>query len=101
LAYLHCAVDRASLDAALERGAGPLAAVDRLTGETVSLSEDDFDDLCRVHLYDWLEQVPRSRFGWDYRRQTYRRVAERLGGPAREAYDSVFAQEPRTAGLSG
>src|SRR5205809_2293883 len=42
LAYLNCAMDRASLDAALDRGAGPYAVVDRLTGESVSLSEDDF-----------------------------------------------------------
>ena len=39
----------------------------------------DFDDLCRVHLYDWLEQAPRSRFGYGYRREAYRGMAERLG----------------------
>ena len=54
----------------------------------------DFDDLCRVHLYDWLEQVPRSRSGWGLRREAYRRMAERLGGVALEAYDRVFAREP-------
>ena len=56
------------------------------------LAEDDFDDLCRVHLYDWLEQVPRSRW-WDYRRAGYHRLAERLGGVAQESYERTFATE--------
>jgi hypothetical protein len=54
--------------------------------------QQDFDDLCRVHLVDWLEQVPRSG-EWDYRRAAYRRMAERLGGPAEENYERIFAQE--------
>jgi hypothetical protein len=92
LAYLNCAMDRATLDAALERSDGPYRITDRLTGEEVALSRVDFDDLCRVHLYDWLEQVPRSRHGWGYRRAAYRRMAERLGATA--VYDRVFANEP-------
>jgi hypothetical protein len=94
LAYLNCAVDRASLDRALEGEAGPYPIRDRITGEEVRLARDDFDDLCRVHLCDWLEQVPRSRLGWGYRRAAYRRMAERLGQAARGAYDHVFRQEP-------
>jgi hypothetical protein len=92
LAYVNCAMDRASFDRALEQPAGPYPVLDRLTGEEVSLSQEDFDDLCRVHLYDWVEQVPRSR-EWDYRRDAYRRLAGRLGGAAREAYDRVYAAE--------
>jgi hypothetical protein len=98
LAYLNCAMDRASLDRALERGEEPYQITDRLTGGRVALSAGDFDDLCRVHLYDWLEQAPRSRFGWGYRRAAYRGMAERLGPAAREAYDRVFAAEPAPAG---
>jgi len=94
LAYLNCAMDRASFDSALEQAEEPYHFVDRLTGEEVALSHRDFDDLCRVHLYDWLEQVPRSRLGWGYRRAAYRRMAERLGPRAQEAYARVFAQEP-------
>jgi hypothetical protein len=94
LAYLNCAMDRASFDRALELGAGPYRILDRLTGKEVPLGQDDFDDLCRVHLYDWLEQVPRSRLGWEYRRAAYRRMATRLGGAALKVYDNVFAQEP-------
>jgi hypothetical protein len=93
LAYLNCALHRPSFDRAVEQTEGPYRIVDRLTGEEVKLSAGDFDDLCRVHLYDWLEQVPRSQW-WEYRRAALRRTAERLGGVAREAYDRVFAAEP-------
>src|SRR5262245_33962900 len=48
LAYLNCAIDRPSLDAAVERAAEPYHVTDRLTGEVVALSRADFDDLCRV-----------------------------------------------------
>ncbi|HZT78694.1 MAG TPA: hypothetical protein VFA26_00610 [Gemmataceae bacterium] len=98
LAYLNCVMERASLDRCLEQDGEPYRVVDRLTREEVPLSRADFDDLCRVHLFDWLEQVPRSRLGWDYRRAAYRRMAERLGGAAQEAYARVFAQEAAPAG---
>lgn len=96
LAYLNCAMDRASFDAAVAQDAGPYSIKDRLTGEAVELSMTNLEDLARVHLYDWLEQVPRSRFGWGYRRASYRRMAERLGATA--AYDRVFAQESAAVG---
>jgi hypothetical protein len=92
LAYLNCAMNRASFDRALDQVVEPYRIMDRITGAEVQLLEHDFDDLCRVHLVDWLEQVPRSR-EWDYRRPAYRRMAERLGGPAGEDYERVFAQE--------
>lgn len=97
LAYLNCAMDRATFDQAVDKAEGPYFFRDRITDETVSLSAEDFDDLCRVHLYDWLEQVPRSRWGWGYRREAYRGLAERLGAEAVQAYDVVFAQEPKGA----
>jgi len=92
LAYLNCAMDRASFDRIVGQAEGPYAFRDRLSGEEVVLSRPDFDDLCRIHLYDWLEQVPRSR-QWDYRRAAYRGMVARLGGPALEEYDRVFAAE--------
>ena len=67
LAYWNCAMDRASFDRALEQGVEPFRITDRITGETVEMSRQDFDDLCRVHLFDWLEQAPRSSMP-DYRR---------------------------------
>lgn len=91
LAYLNCVMRRASFDQALDQGQGPYRISDRLTQQEVPLSEPDFDDLCRVHLYDWLEQVPRSR-RWDYRREAYRRMAARLGEAAEESFERVFAQ---------
>jgi hypothetical protein len=92
LAYLNCAMDRMSFDQALEQGGEPFRIRDRITGQEVVLCPEDFEDLCRVHLFDWLEQVPRSG-GWDYRRAAYRRMAERLGEAATVAYETVFAQE--------
>jgi hypothetical protein len=92
LAYLNCAMDRGSLDRALIRHDEPYRIVDRITGEPVELSQADFDDLCRVHLFDWLEQVPRSR-EWDYRRAAYRKMAERLGPEAEQDYELTFARE--------
>ena len=92
LAYLNCAMDRATFDAAVARGTPPYRFANRVTGEAVEQTREDFDDLCRVHLYDWLEQVGRSR-KWDYRRPAYRQMAERLGAEAMALYDEVFAGE--------
>ncbi len=74
LAYLNCAMDRASFDRVLDQAVEPYSITDRITGEEVQLSRLDFDDLCRVHLLDWLEQVPRSQ-EWEYRRDAYQRMA--------------------------
>ncbi len=93
IAYWNCAMDRPSFDANLAQVEGPCRIVDRLTQQEVELSREDFDDLCRVHLCDFLELVARSE-GWNYRRAAYRKMAERLGGVALEAYDRVFAQAP-------
>jgi hypothetical protein len=92
LAYLNCAMDRASFDGALGREAEPYPVIDRITGREIPVSKHDFDDLCRVHLLDWLEQVPRSQ-EWDYRRAGYRRMAERLGGEAKARFERVFGRE--------
>jgi hypothetical protein len=92
LAYLNCAMDRASFDRVLDQVVEPYWIRDRITGKEVPLTQHDFDDLCRVHLFDWLEQVPHSQ-AWDYRRAAYQRMAERLGRPAEETYERVFAQE--------
>jgi len=92
LAYLNCAMNRESLDRAVEQTSEPYQILDRITGEEVTLSGRDFDDLCQVHLFDWLEQAPRSQ-EWGYRRAAYRHMAERLGADAIAVYDRVFAQE--------
>jgi hypothetical protein len=91
LAYLNCALARASLDRILHQAADPYQIIDRITGEVVPLAQHDFDDLCRVHLFDWLEQVPRSQ-DWDYRRSAYRRMAERLGKPVQEYCERLYSQ---------
>jgi hypothetical protein len=103
LAYWNCQMDRSSLDALLRQDEllepdeslgqfeEPCRLRNRETGEMMLLTSHEFDDLCAVHLFDWLEQAPRSRFGWDYRRSAYRAMAERLGGQALQNYDRVFA----------
>jgi hypothetical protein len=96
LAYLNCAMDRASFDRAVFQTAGPYRITDRLTAETHELPEEDTEDLCRIHLCDWLEQVPRSKH-WDYRRDAYRQMASRLGGVAEQAYSRVFAAAAQPA----
>src|SRR5580704_14162073 len=60
LAYLNCAMDRASFDRVLTQTSGPYRFVDRITGQPIELDQDDYNDLCRVHLFDFLEQVPRG-----------------------------------------
>jgi hypothetical protein len=97
LAYWNCLMDRASLDEQLGQTSGPFVIRNRETGEAMELTRSEFEDLCCVHLFDWLEQAPRSRFGWDYRRSAYRQMAERLGGPAVTAFDQVYAGAPSGA----
>ena len=97
LAYWNCLMDRGSLDELLGRTDEPFLLRNRESGEAMPLTRRELDDLCCVHLYDWLEQAPRSRFGWDYRRQAYRQMAERLGSQAVEAFDRVYASAPTSA----
>jgi hypothetical protein len=97
LAYLNCAMDRPTFDANFTQAiggtaGGPFRWRDRITGEMLELSREDFDDLTRIHLCDMLEQVPRSQ-RWDLRRQAYRGMARWLGGVAQAAYDRAFAKE--------
>lgn len=71
------------------RNRWPYQIINRLSGETIELEEQDFHDLCVVHLCDWLEQVPRSK-QWGYRREAYCGLAERLGCVAKDSFDKVF-----------
>ena len=91
IAYWNCGMDYDSFDAVLAQGEAPYHIFDRLAQGEVQLSSKDFDDLCRVHLCDFLEQVARIE-AWDYRRDAYRAMAKRLGGVALEDYNRVFAQ---------
>lgn len=91
-AYLNCAMKREEFDRAVFQNAGPYLIHDRFTGEQVELSEADFDEIVRMHVCDWLEQVDHSKM-WDYRRDAYRQMAKRLGGIAEEEYEKIFALE--------
>ena len=96
LAYVNCFVDRSTLDDAVQTSGDSYTVRQRESGETISLTESEFDDLCRVHLADILEQVARSK-SWDYRREGYRALAERLQGAALEDYARTYAQESTPA----
>ena len=96
IAFVNCLMDRSSFDALLESD-GPYRLRNRESGETMELSREDFDDLVRLHLCDWLEQVARSE-RWTYRRDAYRRMADRLGGVAQESFDRVYATAPTVNG---
>src|SRR3954467_6851602 len=87
LAYWNCVMDRASLDESLTQQTEPYMLRNRETGQMMPLARRELDDLCCVHLFDWLEQAPRSSLGWDYRRRAYCQMAERLGDKGLEAYD--------------
>lgn len=89
LAYWNCAMDRASFDHSVLNEDEPPSFVDRITGERCELTADDFRDLMALHLCDWLEQAPRAK-SWDYRRESYCRMAERLGGPALQSCEEVY-----------
>ncbi len=92
LAYLNSAIDYASFDRTIERGTAPYTMIDRFTGKEIEIPAKDFEDLCRIHLCDRLEQVLRSK-DWDFRPQTFRRLAEQLGGIASESYDRLHASQ--------
>lgn len=96
LAYVNCFVDRATLDGAVPTSGESYEVRHRESGEPISLTESEFEDLCRVHLADILEQVPRSK-SWNYRRDGYRALAERLQGVALEDFTRTYAQESATA----
>jgi len=92
LGYWNCAMYRPVFDASAIRGEPPHRYQDRISGEEIELSSADFADLCRIHLCDWLEQVPRCQ-DWGHRREAYRAMADHLGGVALESYERVFAAE--------
>jgi hypothetical protein len=94
LVYVNCAMDRDSFDAQVPRREAPYAILDRFTSEHIEQDEKTFDDLVSVHLCDWLEQVERSE-SWDYRRNAFETMAERLGGIGAESFARTFAKEPQ------
>ncbi len=96
IAYANCAMDRASFFALVDKHQDSYPIIDRLSGETLNLSNQEFEDLMRLHLCDHLEQVERSST-WDYNREQVRIMAERLGGAALASYQETFAREPQSA----
>jgi len=98
IAFVNCLMDRSSFDA-LRESEGPYRLRNRESGELMEISREDYDDLVTLHLCDWLEQVSRSK-RWDYRRDSYRRMAKRLGGIGQESFDRVYALAPTSAAVA-
>lgn len=93
LAYFNCAMQRDHFDTQIGKEHGPYTLIDRFTNTEVSISDEDYHDLCVVHLCDWVEQI--ERWGkWDYRHESYHALAQRLGGTALKNYDRVLANKP-------
>ncbi|MEZ5367304.1 MAG: hypothetical protein R2748_34435 [Bryobacterales bacterium] len=92
VAYLFCAMDYDTFDENLDRDAPPYSMIDRFTGERIEMTPQQFEDVVRVQLVDWLEQLPRGK-RWDRRREAYRKMAERIGPKAVAEYERVYALE--------
>ncbi len=94
LAFLNCFVERSTFDPNVARGEGPYIVTNRATNEEIEVSPEDFRDVITIHLCDYCEQMPRMK-RWNYRREGYRMMAERLGGVAKTNYDRVIAMDTR------
>lgn len=92
LAYLNSAINYASFDRTVAGGGPHHTMLDRFTGKEIAIVAEDFEDLCRIHLCDWLEQVPRCK-EWTFRPQTFYRLAKQLGGIANQSYKRVYASQ--------
>ena len=90
---MNCAIDRRHFDQEILHPTGPYQILDRFSAELVEVSDEDFDDLCLVHLCDWAEQVERSSI-WDYRRTAIGELARRVGGIGESRYKTIIAKAP-------
>jgi len=92
VAWVNCVMDRSTFDDQL-RTSPPYSIRNRETGEWIEMNQQQFTDLCIVHLCDWLEQLPRLQ-KWDLHRDRYRFIAETLGGIALSSFERAYANEP-------
>ncbi len=96
LCFLNCFMLRKSLYDQWSDDKQTYPITHRETGEIIELDRKTYDDLCTLHLCDWLEQVERSG-SWDYERESFHNLAKRLGGIALESHTAVFSCEPQSA----
>jgi hypothetical protein len=102
VAWLNCVMDRATFDASVSaalRGETSLTVSDR-DGTSIPVSVAQLRDLATVHLFDWLEQIERSEFGWGYRREAYGEMATLVGADAEALHRDVFSREPTTSAIA-
>jgi glycosyltransferase involved in cell wall biosynthesis len=96
LAYELCAVALVHIEPVLN-AQPPFEFPDQIAGGTLCLSAADLDDLCRIHLAEWTEKRERCPEA-SLEPGFYRRIAQRLGGPAAEAF---FANERTRIAVAG
>ena len=96
LAYVNCLLSRPSLDGSVAAG-GPPQLVSRLDGTPIPITDEEYTDLVTLHLCDRLEQVERVGF-WDWRRQAWEDMAQRLGGVAQESWSRIYGSAPAPCG---
>ncbi|MGV3724352.1 MAG: DUF6817 domain-containing protein [Actinomycetota bacterium] len=95
LAYINCALTRASLDASVAVGGTP-QLWDRFADASLGVSDEEFTELLTIHLCDRLEQVERAG-NWELRRPAWENMARRLGGIALASWERVYSREPPLA----
>ncbi|MBS12821.1 MAG: hypothetical protein CME19_14595 [Gemmatimonadetes bacterium] len=93
LCFLNCFMQRETLYSQWADDKQTYSITHREAGEQMEMDRKTYDDLCTLHLCDWLEQVERSGM-WDFNREEFHNLGTRLGGIAEASYDTVFAREP-------
>lgn len=111
LAYVNCVMERASFDAAVaelrrrrclrkedqsvEESALKVASRPEIGVDANELSEQQLEDLMKVHFADWQQNVELCNF-YSYRRQKIAAIAAALGGRFAEVYADRMSQEDET-----
>lgn len=89
LVYLFCAMDILAFYREIQRRDRVLEIRDRLANRVLSITPKEFEDLCVMHLFEAMEKWTRGvAFG---PLPAFRTMAQMLGGPAQEVYDTVLA----------
>ena len=91
LVYYYCAMDTADFYDRILKREQLTEIQNRFTGSPEAVSPQQFTDLCVMHLFDELERTTRGEPPRYQRVQ--RQLAERLGGNARQVYESLYLGE--------
>ena len=96
LAYVNCALYRGEFDYKVIFGSDRVIS-NRFGGVLRFADDMNLLYLYAVQLADWLDQVQITG-EWAYRYESYRRMADKLGGPVLATYLWVYRNRARTTG---